>query len=127
MSVPTRSWASAVAAPMWGVATTLGWQARRQSTGGSWEWTSRAAPATRPLSRAARSAASSISSPRPAFTIRAPGLILERASLPIRWRVSLVRVVWSVKKSQAWSSSSKETSLTRIFSATAGATKGSKA
>ncbi len=48
---------------MCGVATTRGCLARRQSTGGSCVWTSRAAPATRPLSRAASSASSSISSP----------------------------------------------------------------
>ena len=35
MSVPTRSWASVVAAPMCGVATTRGCFARRQSFGGS--------------------------------------------------------------------------------------------
>ena len=99
MSVPTRSWASAVAAPMCGVATTRGCLASRQSTGGSWAWTSRAAPATRPLSRAASSASSSISSPRAAFTMRTPGLTFAKASLPRRCRVSLVRVVWRVMKS----------------------------
>ena len=125
MSVPTRSWASAVAAPMCGVATTRGCFATRQSTGGSWAWTSMAAPATRPLSRAAKSASSSISSPRAAFTIRTPGLIFAKASLPKRCFVSLVRTEWMVMKSLLCSSSSNETSLTWTLSAMAGATNGS--
>ena len=109
MSVPTRSCASAVDAPTWGVATTRGCWARRQSTGGSCACTSSAAPATRPLSSAASSASSSISSPRAAFTMRTPGLTLASASLPIRWRVSVDSVVCSVMKSERCSSSSSET------------------
>ena len=76
MSVPTRSCASAVAAPTWGVATTRGCCASRQSAGGSCACTSSAAPATRPLSSAASSASSSISSPRAALTMRMPGFTL---------------------------------------------------
>lgn len=83
ISTATPSWASTVEAPRWGVTITSGLPTRGWSAGGgSTANTSSAAPATILSSRALAKATSSMTPPRATLTMRAPFLILLKASVP---------------------------------------------
>ena len=86
-SIETFSWASAVEAPRWGVATTLGWAisfaAIPAAVGGSDVKTSMPAPAITPVSRASRILASSIMPPRATLSTRALFFIFLSSFKPI--------------------------------------------
>src|SRR3972149_4886443 len=82
-STATRSCASAVEAPRWGVTMTFGWRSSGLSlAGGSGSKTSSAAPAMVPFSSAFSSAASFTRLPRAMLIRRAPGFIFANSAPP---------------------------------------------
>jgi hypothetical protein len=85
VSKPTNACASSVDAAMCGVLITCGNLASDQSVGGSFSKTSRAAPATMPVSMACRNACSSIKSPLAVLTIRMPTLQRLNRSALNKW------------------------------------------
>jgi hypothetical protein len=109
------------------VTTTVSSPNSGDSVVGSVANTSSPAPATRPSLSATASAASSISPPRAALTIRTPGLTSASSFSPIRPVVSGVRGRWIEMKSLSRSSSSSPTRRTPSCAARAGCTYGSYA
>jgi len=125
MAMATLRWASSVAAPRWGVQMTLGWLTSSRFFVGSSSKTSRAAPATLPELSASRRSFSLTIPPRAQLTMKTPLRIFAMADAFRRFFVSFVSGVWTEMKCERFSSSSRETSVTPIFSAVSGARKGS--
>jgi hypothetical protein len=103
MSLATFTCASSVLAPKWGVHETLGWAKSFLvlSPGGSFSYTSKAAPPTWPASRASSRSISWTIPPRAQLIMCTPFFICCKLSRLIRFLVSGVRGVWRVMKS-AW-------------------------
>mmetsp|Transcript_13260 Transcript_13260/g.55592 ORF Transcript_13260/g.55592 Transcript_13260/m.55592 type:complete len:387 (-) Transcript_13260:553-1713(-) len=113
ISAATPSCASAVEPPRRGVTMTSSRPTRGWSGGGgSSTKTSRAAPATAPLSSARASARSSSTPPRDTLTMRAPGFMRAKASSPKRRSVVCVSGMCSDTKSARASASSNSTCST---------------
>src|SRR5947209_1353385 len=86
---------------------------------GSLSKTSRPAPAIQPSRRARASTASSTMGPRAAFTRTADFRIRRSVRSPMRWRVSGVRLVWSVTKSASCRSVSRSVAVAESSRSTA--------
>ena len=116
----TFSCASVVEAPRWGVATTCSMPNSTLSFAGSLANTSRAAPATWPLSSPAFRSASTTRAPRAQFTMRTPGFILAMLAALMIPRVASVAGACRLMKSERANRVSRSTFSTARSSARSG-------
>ena len=124
-SSETRTWASAVEAPRWGVSTVFGASSRGESVGGSCSKTSIPAPPRWPARSESARAASSTTPPRATLRTIEPGFSFAIASRPMRPRVERVSGTWTVTTSARASNSSNSTSSTPWLAAASAVTYGS--